>query len=443
MTPPRSVLTAWRALEAADRLRTEFDRRITDLESLSEVVRAACHRLDGDGWRGAAYDAVLAHVDAVHRRNRVLCDQAEALRDAGVHALSDLHYTALALLDYVADAEAAGCQVADDWTVTGAASAAEWAEIIAEAVAAVDRADDRGRRTIRTAGTDMLRLALAYDWFEQFVPRSGPPEPKPDTPDRSASSDDKAYNYGPNEQGQPATPSEATDSTPNEETEPTVPTGSAEPGDESGSKEDPSKPGDTPRSEGEAEGNPAESPDTQSSGAEGDPSESAGAPGDEAEADSAGPLDMSDGERTESNSADSDGMNSNGAEEVPSDPVVVPGGEGGAENGSIDPVGVPGGRGAQRDPEESAGAPGGGEESAGDAPEPVVVPNDEGGGAGDGSAEPVDAPGDDGAQGESEESTGAPGSDEEAAGDVPESAVVPGDVSGRGWFSRADRCAWR
>ncbi|MBU3061620.1 hypothetical protein KO481_08795 [Nocardia sp. NEAU-G5] len=163
MTPPRSVLENWRALEAADRVRAEFDRRIGDLEALSAAVRAECHRLDGDGWRGAAFEAVLATVEASHRHNRMLCDHAEGLRDAGVRALSDLHYTALALLDYVADAEADGCTVAQDWTVTAeSAAGAEWAEVIGEALAAVERAEQRGRQAILAVGHELRHLAGAF-----------------------------------------------------------------------------------------------------------------------------------------------------------------------------------------------------------------------------------------------------------------------------------------
>ncbi|MBB5914736.1 putative chitinase [Nocardia transvalensis] len=163
MIPPRSVVTTWRAAEAADLLCAEFDRHIEDLETLSATVRDTCHRLDGDGWQGMAYDAVLAHVDVAHRHHQLLCQQAEALRDAGAQALSELHYTALALLDYVADAEAAGCRVADDWTVAAADTAQEWKEVIAEAVAAVERADQRGRTAIRDITAEIARLARTFD----------------------------------------------------------------------------------------------------------------------------------------------------------------------------------------------------------------------------------------------------------------------------------------
>lgn len=162
MTPPRSVLVTWRALEAADRMRAEFGRHIADLETLSAAVRRECHRLDGDGWQGVAFEAVLASVEAAHRHDRMLCDHAEGLCAAGAQALSDLHYTAMALLDYVADAEAAGCTVADDWTVTsGSAAAAEWSEVIAEAVASVDRAEERGRQAILAVEHEMRHLAAA------------------------------------------------------------------------------------------------------------------------------------------------------------------------------------------------------------------------------------------------------------------------------------------
>ena len=183
MTPPRSVLRSWRALEAAERVRAEFDRRIGDLEELSAAVRAECHRLDGDGWQGAAFDAVLAIVEASHHHNRILCDQAEGLRDAGVRALSDLHYTALALLDYVADAEADGCAVAEDWTVTAESTVgAEWAEVIGEAVAAVERAEQRGRQAILAVGHELRHLA---EVFARDLGLDGPPSsPGPDMPER-------------------------------------------------------------------------------------------------------------------------------------------------------------------------------------------------------------------------------------------------------------------
>jgi predicted chitinase len=163
MTPPRPVLLSWRALEAAERVHAEFDRRLGDLEALSAKVRTECHRLDGDGWRGAAFDAVLSAVEAAHHHNRMLCDRVEGLRDAGVRALSDLHYTALALLDYASDAEAHGCTVADDWAVTGDSTVAdEWAEVIGEAATAVDRAEQRGRQAIMSAGRELRHLVMAF-----------------------------------------------------------------------------------------------------------------------------------------------------------------------------------------------------------------------------------------------------------------------------------------
>ncbi|RDI51652.1 glycoside hydrolase family 19 protein [Nocardia mexicana] len=164
MIPPRPVVLRWRALEAADLLCAELDRRIEELETLSATVRDTCHRLDGDGWQGLSYDAVRAHVDAAHRQHQVLCEHAEKLREAGARALSDLHYTALALLDYVADAEAAGCRIADDWSVVAGETAQEWAEVIAEAVAAVERADQRGRAAIAAVGAEIAELARAFDF---------------------------------------------------------------------------------------------------------------------------------------------------------------------------------------------------------------------------------------------------------------------------------------
>ncbi|WP_228816281.1 glycoside hydrolase family 19 protein [Nocardia transvalensis] len=164
MTPPRSVLATWRASAAAERLRIELDRRIEDVETLSAAVYGECHRLDGDRWQGAAYDAVLTHVDTAHRRNRMFCERAAALRDAGVRALSELHDAVSVLLDCVADAEADGCVVADDWTVTAEADhpAGRWAEVIAEATAAVDRADERGRQAVLAATTEMTYLAALF-----------------------------------------------------------------------------------------------------------------------------------------------------------------------------------------------------------------------------------------------------------------------------------------
>ncbi|WP_198036908.1 glycoside hydrolase family 19 protein [Nocardia sp. BMG51109] len=163
MIPPRSVLVTWRALAAADLLCTEFDRRIEELETVSAAVRDTCRRLDGEGWQGVAYDAMLTHVDAAHRHYQELCERAGQLRDAGAGALSDLHYTALALLDYVADAEADGCRVADDWSVTGGATAPEWAEVVTEAVAAVERADERGRTAVLAAADELSHLAWVFD----------------------------------------------------------------------------------------------------------------------------------------------------------------------------------------------------------------------------------------------------------------------------------------
>ncbi|MFI5777267.1 glycoside hydrolase family 19 protein [Nocardia sp. NPDC051570] len=179
MTPPRSVLTSWRAAAAAERLRAEFDRHIEDVADLSAVVYEHCRRLDGDGWQGAAYDAVLAHVEAAHRHNRLLCERGEALRDAGARALSDLNYTALALLDYVADAEDDGCVVADDWTVTADPPdlAASWGEVIAEAAAAVARADASGRRAIRAALGEMLHPATLLTFPELPIEPLGDSDP--------------------------------------------------------------------------------------------------------------------------------------------------------------------------------------------------------------------------------------------------------------------------
>ncbi|MFF0491218.1 glycoside hydrolase family 19 protein [Nocardia sp. NPDC004068] len=164
MTPPRSVLSTWRASAAAERLRAEFDRHINDLESLSTVVLAECRRLEDGGWQGAAFDAVLTHVETTHRHNRLLCERAAVLRDAGVRALSDLHHTALVLLDYVADAEDAGCVVDENWRVSAETVhlTSEWGEVIAEAAAAVARADERGRATIRAALDELNQLAVLF-----------------------------------------------------------------------------------------------------------------------------------------------------------------------------------------------------------------------------------------------------------------------------------------
>ncbi|MCX4097213.1 glycoside hydrolase family 19 protein [Nocardia sp. alder85J] len=164
MPPPRSVVEAWRALEAALGLRGLFDRFLCDAESLSGAVRTECHRLDGEGWQGTAYDTVLDHVEAAHRRNRLLWDRVATLRDTGATALTDLHYTALAALDYAADAEAAGCTVADDWTVTAEqpAVAGEWSELLAEAVTAVTRSADRGRTAVLTVSDEINCLAAMF-----------------------------------------------------------------------------------------------------------------------------------------------------------------------------------------------------------------------------------------------------------------------------------------
>ncbi|WP_319943603.1 glycoside hydrolase family 19 protein [Nocardia aurantia] len=187
MPPPRSVIEAWRALEAALGLRALFDRSLGDMESLSGAVRAECRRLDGGGWRGTAYDAVLDHVEAAHRRNQLLWDQLEALRDRGAGALTDLHYTALAALDYAADAEAAGCTVADDWTVTAEhpAVAGEWSEVLAEALTAVTRAADRGRAAILGVSNEfrclaaMFGLHTAVDLAAGESPEAGATTPAP------------------------------------------------------------------------------------------------------------------------------------------------------------------------------------------------------------------------------------------------------------------------
>ncbi|MCM6776207.1 hypothetical protein NDR87_19065 [Nocardia sp. CDC159] len=164
MTPSRSVLTGWHASVGAERLRAEFDRNLEQMEALSATVRGECRRLDGDGWQGAAFDAVLGHVEAVFGFNSLLCERAGLLRDIGVRALSDLHATTVALLDCVADAETDGCVVADDWTVTGdnPDHAAEWGEVIAEAAAAVTRADERGQRAVRGVLGEMAHLAALF-----------------------------------------------------------------------------------------------------------------------------------------------------------------------------------------------------------------------------------------------------------------------------------------
>ena len=216
MTPPRSVVVTWRALEAAERMRAEFGRHIADLEMLSAAVRTECHRLDGDGWQGVAFEAMLSRVEAAHRHDQMLCDHAEGLCAAGAQALSDLHYTAMALLDYVADAEAAGCAVADDWTVAaGSSAAAEWSEVIAEAVAALDRAEERGRQAILAAEREMRHLAVAFgrgtDSGDQHDDRPSAPRRHPgDGAERAKRSVNSDRVAGPVEQPVTATAPAAT-----------------------------------------------------------------------------------------------------------------------------------------------------------------------------------------------------------------------------------------
>ncbi|WP_196814762.1 glycoside hydrolase family 19 protein [Nocardia sp. BMG111209] len=175
MPPPRSVVEAWRALEAALGLRALFDRSLCEMESLSGAVRTECHRLDGGGWQGAAYDTVLDHVEAAHHRNQLLWDRLETLRDTGAGALTDLHYTALAALDYAADAEAAGCTVADDWTVHAdhPTIADEWSEVLTEALTAVTRAADRGRTAILGVSNEFRYLAAMFGLHTPDDPTPG------------------------------------------------------------------------------------------------------------------------------------------------------------------------------------------------------------------------------------------------------------------------------
>ncbi|RMI31777.1 hypothetical protein [Nocardia stercoris] len=182
MTPPRAVLESWRALATAQLVGVQFGRHTADLDRTSAEVRAACHELAGPDRHGVAYDRLVAYIEAAHRGTRLLCDEVEALCDAGTRTLSALYYTAQALLDCVADAEDTGCLVADDWSVLPAAPipdaaqtavAEEWAEVIAEGVRAVDRADERSRVAVRDAGLAIAALSAEFDRLGLFPAAAG------------------------------------------------------------------------------------------------------------------------------------------------------------------------------------------------------------------------------------------------------------------------------
>ncbi|WP_227984196.1 hypothetical protein [Nocardia spumae] len=171
--PPRSVLGTWRAVDHPD---APIDRRIADLAAASEWVRGVCGRLGGPGPRGIGHEPGPAVSTGDELR---VCLRAAALCDIAERTLRDLYGTVSALSDLVADAEAAGCSVAENWTVTGGREgvAGEWAELVAEAVATVRHTDQRGHEAIRAAAAALLEVANVFERAGSGADR--PPGPGP------------------------------------------------------------------------------------------------------------------------------------------------------------------------------------------------------------------------------------------------------------------------
>lgn len=158
MTPTRAVVESWQALAAS----ALVDQRLTAAES--EVTRhtdraaRSSAELASAGWSGGAHTAADNRVQQECHTNRVLSTALTTVAEAARHGLTELHYTRVALLATVGNAEADGCAVSDSWVVTARGDgadgrAADWACLIAEKLGALDAADSRCAQSIAQAAT--------------------------------------------------------------------------------------------------------------------------------------------------------------------------------------------------------------------------------------------------------------------------------------------------
>lgn len=160
--PPRSMLDI---RGAAENPQAPIARRIADLAAASAWARDICGELGGPGSRSGTTDSGSYRSGVPAGEGLRISLRAAALCDVAGQALRDLHNTISALSDCVVDAEAAGCAVDADWTVTGGrdGDAGEWTEIIAAAVTTVSAADQRSREAIRAASSALLDMANVFE----------------------------------------------------------------------------------------------------------------------------------------------------------------------------------------------------------------------------------------------------------------------------------------
>lgn len=162
MIPPRSVLDIRRTAQCP---RAPIARRIADLAAASAWARDICGRLGGPGSPSDGTDSSQVRSGETNGEDLRISLRAAALCEIAERSLHDLHNTIAALSDCVADAEAAGCSVDADWTVTGDPDGGpgEWTEIVAAAVTTVCTADQRSREAIRAAAGALLDMANAFE----------------------------------------------------------------------------------------------------------------------------------------------------------------------------------------------------------------------------------------------------------------------------------------
>ncbi|MEV5651648.1 hypothetical protein AB0L57_25640 [Nocardia sp. NPDC052254] len=149
----------------ADCPQAPIARRIADLAAASAWARDICGRLGGPGSRRGDAESSRDGAGVPPGEGLRISLRAAALCDIAEQSLRDLHNTISALSDCVADAEAGGCTVDTDWTVTGErdGAAGEWTEIVAAAVSTVRTADQRSHETIRAAAAALLDMANTFE----------------------------------------------------------------------------------------------------------------------------------------------------------------------------------------------------------------------------------------------------------------------------------------
>ncbi|SNV24278.1 Uncharacterised protein [Rhodococcus rhodochrous] len=157
--PSRSTIEHWDALTASDTIVRTLGYEAERLDSHTRSVDRQRAAVSGEDWIGTANQAADDRIADACARSRKLSTGLVEVAGTVETGLSELHYARRALLSAVAEAEADGCRVADDWTVTiigppteeSEAKVFEWAGYLRFKAAAVQEADSRAAQSIADA----------------------------------------------------------------------------------------------------------------------------------------------------------------------------------------------------------------------------------------------------------------------------------------------------